>query len=91
MNTREEVNLGNFIWAHRLGEEMTQTEFAKMLGISKQRLCDIEKNRSNVSIKMCKLLAEKLGFSASWFVRLELERQFKKEGLDLSFESKSKS
>ena len=55
MTTRNRsLTFGDFIKNHRLGEELTQVEFAKFLGISKQRLCDIEKNRTNISLKLCK-------------------------------------
>jgi len=50
MSTKRKANsLGEFLRVHRLGEEMSQVEFAKFLGVSKQRLCDIEHGRFAVS------------------------------------------
>ena len=76
-------SLGEFIKAHRLGEEMSQVEFANFLEISKQRLCDLEHNRTNVSIKLCINLAKKLELPAEWLVKLALQYQIDKAGLNL--------
>jgi DNA-binding XRE family transcriptional regulator len=84
MSTKKrDLSLGEFLKAHRLGEELSQTAFAKILGISKQRLCDLETNRSNVSIKLCKSLAKKLDLPPEWLVKVALQHQLKQEGLDL--------
>lgn len=77
------ASLGEFIRNTRLGEEMTQAEFAKILGISKQRLCDLERNRKGVSIALCKKIAKKLDLPASWLVKKELQYQLRKEGISL--------
>ncbi|MCY4523443.1 MAG: helix-turn-helix transcriptional regulator [Halobacteriovoraceae bacterium] len=80
---KKNLSLGEFLRAHRQGEGLTQTAFAKSLGISKQRLCDIEANRFNASIKFCKSLAKKLDLPSEWLVKLALQHQFNKEGLKL--------
>lgn len=82
MNIKNE-SLGEFLKVWRLGEEMTQTEFAKVLGVSKQRIYDLEHNRYGVSIGMCKKIAKKLQLPAKWIVRLELQYQLRKEGISL--------
>ncbi len=76
-------SLGEFLRVHRLGEELSQVDFAKQLGISKQRLCDIEHNRFAVSIKLAKEIAKKLDLPAEWLVKLALQDQLKKEKLSL--------
>ena len=68
---------------HRLGEELSQIEFAKHLGISKQRLCDIERDRFTMSIRLAKEIAKKLDLPAEWLVKLALQDQLKKEELSL--------
>ncbi len=85
MTTKPKSNLsfGEFIRAHRLGEELTQVAFAGSLGISKQRLCDIEHNRATVSIKLAKSIAQSLDLPKEWLVRLSLQDQLRKEGVDL--------
>lgn len=83
MSIKRNKSLGEFLKNHRLGEELSQVEFAKSLGISKQRLCDLEHDRTNVSIQLCKDIAKKLDLPAEWLVRLSLQHQLKKEGLNL--------
>ncbi|MEA9357128.1 helix-turn-helix transcriptional regulator [Bacteriovorax sp. PP10] len=77
------LGLALFIKSHRLGEELTQAQMAKCLGISKQRLSDIENDRNNVSIKLCQKFAKKLGFPAEWLVKLALQDQINKAKLNL--------
>jgi len=76
-------SFGEFLRVHRLGEELSQVEFAKQLRISKQRLCDIEHNRFAVSIKLAKEIARKLDLPPEWLVKLALQDQLKKEKLSL--------
>lgn len=80
---KQNLGLALFLKSHRLGEELTQTEMAKFLGISKQRVSDIENSRSNVSIKLCQKFAKKLGFPAEWLVKLALQDQINKAKLNL--------
>lgn len=87
MNTKKNRNaplsLGDFLRVHRMGEEMSQTEFADFLGLSKQRLSDLENNKGNVSIKLCKELADKIGVPAEWLASFALQDMISKEGLNL--------
>jgi DNA-binding XRE family transcriptional regulator len=80
---RLDNSLGEFLRVHRLGEELSQVEFAKFLGISKQRLCDIEHDRFAVSIKLAKEMAKKMALPPEWLVKLALQDQIKKEKLSL--------
>jgi transcriptional regulator with XRE-family HTH domain len=57
----EKLTLGAFILAIRQGEELSQVEFAKMLGVSRQILCDIEHGRRIISPKKAAEYAELLG------------------------------
>lgn len=76
--------LGDYLLAIRQGEELTQVEFAKLLGVSRQNLCDIEHGRRFVSPKMAAEFANKLGYSSKQFVRLCLQDLLNREGLYLS-------
>ena len=58
----EKLTLGSFLHAIRKGEDLTQVEFAKVLNISKQDLCDIERGRRFVSPKAAARFANILGF-----------------------------
>ena len=57
----EKLTLGLFILSIRQGEELSQVEFAKMLDISRQVLCDIERGRRIISPKKAAEYAKLLG------------------------------
>ncbi|CEK10746.1 helix-turn-helix transcriptional regulator [Legionella hackeliae] len=80
----KKLTLGSFIMSIRQGEEETQAEFARTLGISRQNLCDIEHGRRFISPKMAAEYAEKLGYSKKQFVRLCLQDLLDREGLSLT-------
>ncbi len=85
--------LGSFIEAIRLGEEMTQVDFAALLGVSKSYLCDIEKGRRVVSPIKAHEYANILGYSPSQFVRLAFQDQLKRLGMnyEVHFEKTKKA
>ena len=58
---RGRLALGRTLRSIRLGEEESQTSFAKKLGISTQYLCDLEHDRKIVSPKKAKDFAIILG------------------------------
>ncbi len=66
----EKLTLGRLLWAIRKSDELSQVEFAKKLGISKQYLCDLEHNRKTTSPKLAAIYAERLGYSREQFIRL---------------------
>ena len=70
----------------RQGEELTQVEFAKTLGISRQALCDIEYGRRIISPKKAAEYAELLGYSKKQFVQLCLQDMIDKNNLGLVVE-----
>lgn len=75
------LTLGSLIRAIRQGEEMSQIDFAGLLGISKSHLCDIEKGRKPVSPAKAKQYAHVLGYSEEQFVELALQDQVNRLGL----------
>ena len=74
------LSLGKFLQAIRLGEEISQAEFASQLGISRSHLCDIEKGRKLVSPERAAIFAKILKYSSEQFVRLALQDQVEKAG-----------
>ena len=78
-----ELTFGGLIEAMRQAEEMSQVEFAKKLGISKQHLCDIEKGRKFVSPGRAAKFAKILGHSEKSFVALALQDIVNQGGLKL--------
>ena len=81
--TGQKLSLGSFIMSIRKGEEMTQVEFAKSLGISRQVLCDIEHGRRFISPKKAAEYAKILGYSTNQFVRLCLQDLLDRDNLGL--------
>jgi antitoxin HigA-1 len=77
------LTFGNLLEAIRSGEGMTQVEFAKLLGLSRSHLCDIEKGRKTVSLARAAKLAKTLGYSETQFVRLALQDMVDEAGLKL--------
>ncbi|HRD71388.1 MAG TPA: helix-turn-helix transcriptional regulator [Legionella sp.] len=82
----EKLTLGSFILAIRQGEELSQVEFAKALGVSRQVLCDIEHGRRIISPKKAAEYAELLGYSKKQFVRLCLQDMIDRDHLGLIVE-----
>ena len=84
----EKLTLGRLLWAIRTGDEITQIDFADKLGISKQRLCDIEHNRRNISPGLAAAYAKKLGYSQEQFIRLALQDMLDRENLHVCVQIK---
>jgi|SRR6185437_2826338 len=78
----EKLTFGKMIANIRECDEITQTDFAKILGISRHYLCDIEHDRRNVSVVKAYEYANKLGYSTKQFVQLALQGQIDKVGLN---------
>lgn len=76
-----ELTFGRLIYSIRMGDEISQVDFAKKLGISKAQLCDIEKDRRVVSPLRAMKWAKKLGYSPEQFMELTLQTSLKKEGI----------
>ena len=75
------LTMAKLINAIRHGEEMSQVEFAKKLGISRSNLCDIEKGRRFISSELAEKFAERLGESKEQFIRIALQDQLNRAGL----------
>lgn len=84
--TGSKLTLANLLWAIRQGEAMSQIKFAKILGVSKQYLCDLEHGRRFASPKAAAEYAQKLGYSTQQFVRLCLQDLVDRDGLHLIVE-----
>lgn len=82
------IRFSRMLKSRRLGEELSQTEFAKLLGISKSHLNDIEKGRKFVSPERAARFATILGFSPERYIKLALEEQLAKAGLKYTVELK---
>ncbi len=70
----------------REGEGLSQAGFARLLGISRSHLCDIEKGRKGVSPERAAEFARKLGYSERQWVRLALQDLVDRVGLSLKID-----
>src|SRR3972149_2970751 len=78
-----ELTFGGLIEAMRQAEEMSQVEFAKKLGISKQHLCDIEKRRKFVSPERAAKFARIVEHSKKYFMNVGIKYKYNPGGLKL--------
>lgn len=85
----KKLTLGNFLWAIRMADEISQADFAKTLGVSRQYLCDIERGRRFISPKVAAGFAEVLGYSVQQFVRLCLQDIVDRDGVSVHIEVKA--
>lgn len=83
------LTFGKLLEAVRLGENMSQVTFAKKLRISRAHLCDIEKGRRFVSPERAAKFAKILGYSEKRFIKLSLQDQINRAGLDYDIEIKA--
>ncbi len=83
------LSLGGLLESLRLSEEMSQISFAKKLKISPSHLCDIEKGRKAVSAARAAHFAEALHRSKAQFVRLALQDEVQRSGLNLKVSVKA--
>lgn len=76
------LTFGDALSSHRLGEEISQKEFAVFLGISPQSLCDIEKGRKIPSPSRAAKIARQLQQPETFWIRLAFQDMLRKEQLD---------
>ena len=73
--------VGAFLRSWRLGQELSQVEFARKLGLSRANLCDIEMGRKKVSAERASQIAKRLGYSVNVLVEMALEEELADGGL----------
>lgn len=76
-----EVSFGRMIHSYRLGQEYSQIQMAEILGISKQDLCNIEKERKLVSVERAVQFARALQMPQKTFAKYALQDQLRKAGI----------
>ena len=80
---RGRLTLGRTLRAIRLGEEESQTDFAKKLAVSTQYLCDLEHDRKIISPKKAKQFAAILGYSEEQFITLAIQDSLEHDGIHM--------
>nr|WP_321399399.1 helix-turn-helix transcriptional regulator [uncultured Desulfobacter sp.] len=78
------LTFGRALWSHRKCEEISQKDFAKILGISPSSLCDLEKGRKLPSVQRAAKIASALNEPEKIWVRLALQDMLREA--DLKYE-----
>jgi DNA-binding XRE family transcriptional regulator len=76
---RPTLTFAGVLRAWRLSEEMSQSEMAKLLSISRANLCDLEKGRKLPSPSRAVKIARKLGMHQAHAVELVLQDTLTKD------------
>lgn len=76
------LTFGSFLTAWRTTNESTQTDFAKLLGLSVQNLNDLEKGRRIPSPTRAAKIAKKLKLPEVGLIELALRDTLAKEGFN---------
>jgi DNA-binding XRE family transcriptional regulator len=85
------LTFGRLLKSHRVGEELSQVDMAKKLGLSKQSLNDLENGRKIPSIRRAAQIAKKIGLLEDLVIQLALQDQADKEHINVRIEVTSKS
>ena len=79
----DRLTFGAAVEGLRVGDEISQTAFAKTLGVSRQYLCDVEKGRRLVSPEQAARFAKAFRHPPNVLVRLALQDAVSASGLKL--------
>lgn len=74
------LTVAELLRSWRMGDEVSQAQFAKKLGISVQSLCDLEKGRRIPSPARAARLAKKMGYSEIALIQLALRDTLHADG-----------
>lgn len=75
-------SFAELIKTHRLCEEKSQVDYARLLHMTPQTLCDLEKGRRIPTPKRAFQIAKKIGVLPEYAVELVLNDALKKQHLD---------
>ncbi len=79
----EPLSLGTLLASIREGEGWSQAKMGEILGVSRAHICDIEKGRRLVALDRAVRWAKTLGYGEKQFVRLAIQDQLRKAGVNL--------
>ena len=82
---------GETIRSLRECDEITQAELARQVGVSRQFLSDVEKDRKIVGVEFAKKLSEALGYPIETFLKPLIDSQLERAGINCYVEVVSKA
>ena len=74
-------SFGEFVRDIRECDELSQTELAKRMRVSRQFINAVEKDKANVSLEMAIKIARTLGYPYEAFVEIFLNDMLRKSGI----------
>lgn len=77
------LTFGKLLESYRKSEELSQKEFAQIIGITPSSLCDLEKGRKIPSPSRAFNIANSLGVSENLWVEVALQDQLNDQGIQL--------
>lgn len=80
----KDLSFGDWLRVFRKTEEMTQVALARHLGISRQQLNDLEKERKLVSLERANKFAKKLGYPPEMIIGYAIQSQLKAANLKMA-------
>ena len=80
------ASFGELIRSMRLCDDISQSELAGTIGISKQHLSAIEKGKKAVSPARAAKFAEALGYPVDQFVIAAIEDELREAGIQIHFD-----
>lgn len=87
----DKMTFGSLIRSLRICDEISQVRLAKKVGVSKQFLCDVERNRKEVGFSFAKKISHALGYSIEPLLELLIRDQLKRQKLHYKVEIKKAS
>ena len=76
-----ECSFGEFVRDIRECDEISQTELARRMRVSRQFIHAVEKDKANISLEMAIKIARKLGYPYEAFVEIFLNDMLRKSGI----------
>lgn len=84
-------SFGETIRSLRECDEVTQAELARQIGVSRQFLSDVERDRKVVGVEFAKKLSDALGYPIETFLKPLINSQLEKAGIKCYVEVLSKA
>ncbi len=85
------MTVAMFLKAFRESEELSQTEYAKKLGLSRANLCDLEKGRKLITPERAARMAKKVGVPEKVLIQLAIQDSLHAARLKYTVELKAAS
>jgi transcriptional regulator with XRE-family HTH domain len=86
-----QMTVGMFLSSFRESEGLSQSEYAKKLGLSRANLCDLEKGRKLISPERAVKLAKKIGVPERVLIQLAIQDLLSAARLKYTVELKAAS